>query len=293
MRVNVLSYEPAGGWILYDYAARLAAALAPHVQEAVVGFSQMPGFDITLHVNYACLRQVQVPGLHCTLVTHIDSAEKLALVQAQAAGGVWGLCMSDDTTRRMNTLTGQQRFVSLAPPAMLAPEHKRLNMLISGRLYPDGRKNDAWSIDFFRRFRPQNLCIRVMGSGWEGPLAELRAQGYAVEHMPAFDRPLYLDWLRASDHLLYTGHDEGALSTLDALLYGVTPIATAQGYHLEQEGEMLLFSTHAQLMQIGDRLQRELDETQARRRRLSDWDGFAARHAEFWRGLLAGQRQAA
>ncbi|MBT9492567.1 MAG: glycosyltransferase [Paucibacter sp.] len=287
MRVNILSYEPAGGWILYDYAAKLAQALAPHVREAVVGFSQMSGFDVTLHVNYACLRQVQVAGLHCTLVTHIDSADKLALVQAQAAGGVWGLCMSDDTMRRMNTLTGQPRFVSLPPPAMLTAEHKQLNILVSGRLYPDGRKNDAWSIDFFRRFRPRDLRIRVMGAGWEGQLTELRGLGYAVEHVPAFDRPLYLDWLRASDHLLYTGHDEGALSTIDALLYGVTPIATAQGYHLEQEGPMLLFSTHSQLMRIADRLQSELEETNAMRRRLSDWDGFAARHAELWRSLLA------
>lgn len=287
MRVNVLSYEPAGGWILYDYAVRLADALRPHVQQSVVGFAQQPGFDVTFHINYAGLRQVRVPGLHCTLVTHIDTADKLALVRAQAANGIWGICMSDDTTRRMNTLTGQPRFVNLPPPAMLAAEHQRLSVMISGRLYADDRKNDAWSLDFFRRFKPQDLQIRVMGAGWEGPLAQLQAQGYQVEHVAGFDRPRYLDWLRSSDHLLYTGHDEGALSTLDAVLFGVTPIVTAQGYHLEQQGPMLLFSTHAQLMGIADRLQRELAETNAMRQQMTDWDAFAARHADFWRRQLA------
>lgn len=291
MRVNVLSYEPAGGWILYDYAVRLADALRPHVQASVVGSAQQAGFDVTFHINYAGLRQIQAPGLHCSLVTHIDTADKLALVRAQAASGIWGLCMSDDTTRRMNTLTGQARFVNLPPPAMLAAEPKRLQVMISGRLYADGRKNDAWSLDFFRRFEPQDLQIRVMGAGWEEPLAQLRALGYAVEHAASFDRPRYLDWLRSADHLLYTGHDEGALSTLDALLFGVTPIVTAQGYHLEQEGPILLFSTHAQLMQIADRLRRELAETNAIRQRMTDWDAFAARHVAFWRSQLLSARQ--
>ncbi len=287
MRVNVLSYEPAGGWILYDYAARLAAALAPHVQEAVVGFSQMPGFDVTLHVNYACLRQVQVPGLHCTMVTHIDTPEKFGLVQAQARAGIWGLCMSEETSRRLSTLTGVPRFANFAPPAMLPGERTRRTVMVSGRLYEDGRKNEAWVSDFARAFRPGDLLLRVMGAGWEARLAELIAEGYQVEHQPQFERGRYIDWLRSSDYLLYTGNDEGALSTLDALLYGVTPIVTAQGYHLEQEGDIITYATHEQLLAVARGLQRELDEIHARRQRLSDWDGFARRHVQLWQGLLA------
>lgn len=293
MRVNVLSYEPAGGWILYDYAARLAAALAPHVEEAVVGFTQMPGFDVTLHVNYACLRQVQVPGLHCTMVTHIDTPEKFALVQAQAQAGIWGLCMSEETSRRLSTLSGQPRFANFAPPAMLQSERCLRTVMVSGRLYEDGRKNEAWVSDFVRAFRPGDLRLRVMGAGWEARLAELGAEGYQIEHLPQFERSHYVDWLRSSDYLLYTGNDEGALSTLDALMFGVTPIVTAQGYHLEQEGEILTYATHAQLLGIARGLQRDLDEINARRQRLGDWDGFARRHVHLWQGLLAQPAHAA
>jgi len=293
MRVNVLSYEPAGGWVLYDYAARLAEHLKPHVEQVTLGFSQAPGFDVTVHVNYFGLRQLRVPGMHCSLVTHIDTADKFNLVRAQAAAGVWGLCMSEETTRRMNTLTGLPRFVNFAPPAMLAAEHKRLTVMVSGRLYDDGRKNEAWSIDFFRAFRPQDLVVRVMGAGWESRLADLVRDGYTVEHVPHFDRPRYLEWLRSADHLLYTGNDEGALSTLDALLFGVVPIVTAQGYHLEQQGEILTYATHEQLLAIAARLQRDLDDTNTQRRRLTDWDGFARRHAEFWRRQSAALQLAA
>ena len=61
MRVNILSYEPAGGWILYDYAVKLAEAMKPHVDHVSVTHGQAPGFDVTFHVNYFGLRQLQVP----------------------------------------------------------------------------------------------------------------------------------------------------------------------------------------------------------------------------------------
>ena len=286
MRVNVLSYEPAGGWILYDYAAKLAEHLRPHVREAAVGFQQAGGYDVTFHVNYAGLRKIQAPGLHCTMVTHIDTADKFNLVRSQAMAGVWGFCMSEETSRRLNTLSGLNRFVSFAPPAMLPAERQRLTVLISGRLYDDGRKNESWVIDFFRAFKPQDLIVLVMGAGWEGPLEGLKRDGYAVQHVAQFDRPLYVDWLRAADHLLITGNDEGALSTLDAMLFGVVPIVTAQGYHLEQEGELITYVTHAQLMAVAARLQRQLDETHAMRLRMTDWDGFAQKHVQAWRERL-------
>jgi len=293
MRVNVLSYEPAGGWILYDYAVRLADALRPHVDHVAVGFGQAPGFDVTFHVNYYGLRQIQVPSLHTTMVTHIDTQEKFNLVRSQAAAGVLGFCMSEETARRLNTLSGHTKFFNFAPPAMLQAERKQLTMMMSGRLYDDGRKNEAWAIDFFRQFRPEDLVLRVMGAGWEHKLADLQRQGYTVRHSPAFDRTLYLDWLKTADHLLYTGNDEGALSTLDALLYGVVPIVTAQGYHLEQEGEILLYATHAQLMAIGVKLQRGLDDANGMRERMTDWDGFARQHAEHWQAQLMALQAAA
>lgn len=292
MRVNVLSYEPAGGWILYDYAMRLAAALQPHVEHASVNHSQLAGFDVTFHVNYWGLRTLQAPGLHATMVTHIDTAEKFNLVRSQAAAGVWGFCMSEETARRLNTLGGMPLFENFAPPAMMAAEHQQLSLLIAGRLYDDGRKNDGWSIDFIKAFGAADLHLRVMGAGWEAQLDMLRAQGYTVEHTPHFERGLYTQWLRASDHLLVTGNDEGALSTLDAILHGVVPIVTAQGYHLEQEGELITFATHAQLMAVARRLQARLDDTNAMRRRMTDWDAFAGKHAAHWRAALA-QRAAA
>ncbi|MBL8360276.1 MAG: hypothetical protein JNN18_07270 [Rubrivivax sp.] len=296
MKVNVISYEPAGGWVLYDYAERLATHLAPHVRHVELSFEQRPGFDVTFHVNYGKFHEVKATGMHSTLVTHIDTPRKFELVCAQAQGGIWGFCCSEETARRLNELSGTTRFVSFAPPALMPAEPARVSVLVSGRLYPDGRKNQSWVVDFMRRFSPGQVLLRVMGAGWAEWLAPLVAAGYEVQHHDGFDRERYREWLLASTHLLYTGNDEGALSTLDALNHGVTPIVTAQGYHLELAGELLLFATHEQLMAIGTRLENEMQAINAARHRLTDWDGFAARHAAFWREQLradAAQRRAA
>lgn len=300
MRVNVLSYERSGGWILYDYAQRLAEHLFPHVDGVALSHVQSPGFDVTFHVNYIGLERLLVPGLHCTMITHIDTKDKFELVRGQAHSGVWGFCMSEETTRRLNTLTGYERFANMAPPSMLPLARKKVTVMVASRLYEDDRKNSAWVIDFARCFRPEDLVLKVMGSGWRKQLDLLRADGYTIENEGSFERQKYITWLDQSDYLLYTGNDEGALSTLDALMHGVVPIVTAQGYHLEQEGEIITFATREQMLNIGMRLQRELDQENARRSHLADWDGFARKHVQQWRSILAarqleqsGQAQAA
>lgn len=289
MKINVLSYEPQNGWILFDYASMLNNALLSLGADSELCFEQKAGFDVTFHINYFGLREIRAPGIHCTMVTHIDTAEKFNLVRSQAAAGVFGFCMSDETTRRMNTLSGKNNFFNFAPPAMSRVELRKIRVLVAGRTYPDGRKNESWYIDFFRRFAPDDIVIYVMGSGWDDYLRSLQENGYEIRYKPEFDRPTYTSWLKEVDHLLVAGFDEGALSTLDALLEDVVPIVTAQGYHLEQRGEMILFSTHERLMEIGDELRQKLHARNRILAEMMDWQQFGRKHLDTWTRLLTQQ----
>ncbi len=296
MRINIVSYEPSSGWVLYDYACRLADELQPYVDLVDISNVQQPGYDVTFHINYAGLNNVLVPGIHCTLVTHIDTPEKFSLINHHARSGVIGYCMSEETARRLNALTGTRSFFNFAPPALLrSPEINRLNFMIASRVYSDGRKNEDWAINFFRIFNKLDINIRVIGTGWEPYVFSLKNDGYDVEYIPNFRKDIYIDWLKSSDYLLYTGHDEGALATLDALLYGVVPICTAQGYHLEQKGEILLFQTRKELEEIATKIKLIYEEKQANKLRLTDWGGFAKKHLIIWRKaleIIGGQQDA-
>ena len=287
MKVNLLCYEPEKGWILWDYAEKLAQHLTGLVDQVGISPRQLPGHDVTFHINYAGMGKVEVPGVHTTMVTHIDEPPKLNLVSAQARGGIHGICMSEHTARMLRQLTGVNRFSSLLVPTLLPRRQHRTKVLVSSRLYPDGRKNELWVRDFCRQFAPANILLRIMGAGWDAIVRELQEAGYQIEYQGGFDKSLNCRWLEDTDYVLYTGFDEGALSVLDAMAYGVTPIATAQGFHLELPGKMLLFSTREQLMTIA----REIETAQCEKDRvldyLHDWDGYAGKLVEVWRELLA------
>jgi hypothetical protein len=289
VRVNIISYEPLGGWVLADYAERLAAHLTPFVREVVVTSGQRPEYDVTFHVNYWGLRQLQVSGLHCTMVTHVDTPEKYALIKAQAEAGAWGFCFSSETARMMTDLTGVPRFAGFAPPAMIEAPARTVSVLVAARSYPDGRKNEHWVTDFVRQFPPAIMRLRIIGAGWEPHIKELELSGYQVEYCDNFDRERYHQLLKTSDYLLVAGFDEGALSTLDAILYDVVPIVTAQGYHLEQSGEMLTFVTHDQLLRIARKILGSIEELDAMSRSMTDWGAFAEKHYLRWKALLPAE----
>jgi hypothetical protein len=288
MRINILSYEPAGGWILYDYAEKLAAGMRSCAVDAHINFIQKPGYDVTFHINYYGLRQIEVSGLHCTMVTHIDTPEKFGLVYAQAQKDVWGFCMSEETNRKLSSMTGISKFASFPPPAMIDAPETFMSVLIAARTYADGRKNEQWIMDFMYRFTPDMLRINIIGAGWERYVVELRTAGYAVNYHGNFDKTVYRELLTASDYLLVSGFDEGALSTIDAILYDVIPIVTAQGYHLEQSTsvKMHLYATHGQLMEIAESLATSVTRQKEIKMAMTDWNNFALRHCQKWQQII-------
>jgi hypothetical protein len=288
MKVNLLSYEAKGGWILYDYAEKLQYALKAHGTEVNILQSQHEGYDVTFHINYWGLRKISSPGLHCTMVTHIDTADKFRLICSQASAGVYGICMSEDTARKLRELSGFSTFLGLPPPAMSVPANpKKINIMIAARLYADGRKNERLVVEFLAYFSPIEVEILIIGAGWADIVSTIRLRGFKVIYFEEFERSKYVEALSGADYLLVTGHDEGAISTLDAIAHGVTPICTAQGFHLELGDGVLLFQTESELFAIARMVKSKIQREFAPRTKLSDWNGFASRHLNFWREILS------
>jgi hypothetical protein len=287
MKINIISYEPENGWILFDYAKKLYDSLLGKVEEVKLSHSQINGYDVSFHVNYAGLTQILVPGLHTTMVTHIDTKEKFEFIRAQANHGVQGFCMSEETARRLNTFTGLNNFYNFNPPCMRGYYEIKTKFLIAARTYSDGRKNESLAMDFFRSFSSESIEIIIIGAGWELYVDDLLKNGYKVEYYPQFSLDQYLELLEKADYLLVTGFDEGALSVLDAIMYDVIPIATSQGYHLEQSSDILLFSNYDGLMEISRKLKNKIKEKKEIREKLADWNTFAEKHLSTWTKLLS------
>jgi hypothetical protein len=170
---------------------------------------------------------------------------------------------------------------------MIDAPARSTSVFIAARTYPDGRKNEQWAIDFIRQFPPAMIKVNIMGSGWGDHVSSLCSAGFVVDYREQFEKSGYRELLRVSDYLLVTGFDEGALSVLDAILYDVVPIVTAQGYHLEQPmaAKMFLYATYEQLMDTAQKIIGSFIEQNAMSSKLTDWDGFALKHYELWKKL--------
>lgn len=286
MKVNLLCYEPPNSWVLWDFAARIGEQLHTLVEKVEISGEQLPGFDVTYHINYAGMLTVAVPGVHSTMVTHIDSPAKFALVQSQAKAGVHGVCMSESTARMLRQLSGEARFSALLAPSMVAQNPARAKVLVGSRVYPDGRKNERWVHEFSKAFPPGLLELKIMGAGWEPVVEDIQRLGHAVDYRPEFNKEAYEAFLADVDYLLYTGFDEGSMSVVDAIIYGVTPIVTAQGFHLELPSGILLFSTLEELSAIARRIAAELAERNRYRDSLRDWKAYAAALVATWAELV-------
>lgn len=286
MKINILCYEPPNGWILWDYAVRVATALAALSQKVEINHVQRSGFDLTYHINYAGFGTISSGGVHSTMVTHIDTPQKFQLVASQARAGVHGICMSEETARKLRQLTGESRFDAALTPSLLPKKLLSLKVTIGSRLYPDGRKNESWVVEFARKFKPGYLCLRIMGSGWESIVAKIELLGHRVDYHPTFDGGRYVNLLTDSDYVLYTGFDEGSLSTIDSAVCGVPFIATAQGFHLELPGDNLLYTNFSELMDIASSLQARTESLREASNRLLDWGHYARRLMEVWEPLV-------
>jgi glycosyltransferase involved in cell wall biosynthesis len=285
-KVNILSYEPQGGWILWDYAVRLNHELLKFGINSQINHSQLENFDITYHINYAGLSDVTVGGLHCTMITHIDEKWKFDVIIKHAAAGVYGICLSNDTARHMKNLSGYTTFCGIRLPAMIQPKHHTISVFLSSRCYSDGRKNEHWIEQFYTLF-PQNLLnLSIMGAGWDDIVVKGVQNGYNISYYPDFIRDKYLDILSKADYMLYLGFDEGAVSVADAAAMGVKSIASAQGFHLELADDMVLYTDVQELIAIGKSIVNDVQIRNLRSNNAANWNQYAESHINLWSQLI-------
>ena len=286
--VAVFCHPEATVWIIEVIAKRIAAGLNRIGVPAEYVTSLPFDHSIVYYMNYAQCRAT-IPGSKLfTYITHIDEDWKLNLVRAQAEAGIVGVCMSEDTARRLRELTKSSNFIGLAPPAVRYKPFPPLRLLFACRLYEDGRKNISTFERVIDLLAGAGIELYIIGSGWENFIEFVRSKVQKVVYSPDFSEATYFDYIRQTELLVYCGFDEGAIAVIDYLAAGKQVLATAQGYHLDFCGsdKLHLFSGSESLF---DQTQNIL---QARQRelliynRLTDWDAYCRKHIEIFTGSV-------
>lgn len=295
LNVNLILHPDNQGWVIEKFALKLKEYLPATGVNVTLSERQRPEADLNHWMSYAFANEPQ--HTRATMfITHIDDPYKAALIRTELASGInLGICMSQHSMQQLIELGAPRQSLCAILPAhdgLAVP--RRICIGIATRLYADGRKREKFLVRLCRRMSLESFRFEIFGSGWEPVIEELRAAGAEVGYFPGTqdyraDYQLLLQHLPGFDYYLYTGMDEGSLGTLDAIAAGVPTIVTAQGFHLDLADAITnFFVDYEELEAIFRRLQRERATRLAVAARLT-WPLYAQRHAEIWRGVIAGE----
>jgi len=293
MKIRIVSYELGQNWILTKFADNLCNNLRILGHEADVAEKADPAYDVNHHVIYLGYNPLCVQkdpqknfSLHTLMITHVDSWEKIRFLKNQLQFADLGICMSSYTQAYLLS-----RGLPRKKLCYILPAHDSLFVppLISiglfTRIYPDGRKNEKRAIDIAKKISPTIFSFKIMGSGWDEIVSELKGLGFTVEYHPNFDREKYAKLLPSVDYYLYLGWDEGSMGFLDALTAGARTIVTPQGFHLDiKEGidckAKDIDTVISYLLGIQHRR-----ESLARQLSSLTWRAYAEKHLAVWEYL--------
>ncbi len=284
MRVNIVNYEQGSNdGILTKFAARLDTQLRSLGVDSRIEATPSPDADVNHHINYLPYHHENSPrSINTLMVTHIWEGFKLDTLNHGLLTADMGVCMSRDTR---DTLIRwglpEKKLVSILPAHDGRPRRRRV-VAIPTNVYPDGCKRAEMFADLARTLDYGEWVFRIMGSGWEGILAPLVAEGLQVDYFDAFDAARHHEILETADYALYLGMDEGSMGLLDAVNAGVRVIGTPQGFHFEM-GLDYEFTTQEQLNDCFRKLSQN---------RVKDWTWakHSRQHLDLWERLSRVRR---
>jgi hypothetical protein len=265
------------------------------------------GHEVTLQgapsqdadVNHFMSYNFVVPasGVTTAFVTHIDDVFKMShLRKIQVQCQINSLiCLSSYTRDRLIENGLDPSGIAFVLPAVdVLPERKKIRIGMSGRVYPDGRKNEKWLSHVSSMVDMQHFEFHFFGSGWETTASNLESANAEVvihQETESFegDHNKILSTLSTLDYWMYLGFDEGSMGCLDASLAGVPLITTPQGFHLNLPlGIRMPVQNKRELLKVIKNLSSNIHLSE-RTALYWTWDRYAAEHINIWEGRYSFQ----
>lgn len=276
------------GWIFNKFADRMREQLQLRGIKAEVGEYVDPKADINHHIAFHIYEPIK-DYADTLMITHVDSLNKVNLLKHQLQVARMGICMSRET---MNSLVSyglpREKLCYINPAQDNVIKPKKYTLGITHRNYAqiDGRKRISAILDICTALDPLYFCFKIMGSGWDDVVEQMRKDGFEVEYYPEFDYDIYTKLIPSLDYYLFWGFDEGSMGYLDALAAGIETIVTPQGYHLDIK-DGITYPCRV----IDDFIDVLLELQNKRKRRVESvknwtWSNYVEKHLEVWKYIL-------
>lgn len=286
MKINIIYNE--AGWIVYKFAKCVYDELCKLGYDVSLSTKYDPDANINHYFdpNYA-----ERVGAHTTfMITHVDTAYKLARIMEQTKKGAIGICMSLETRDRLisnGVAANKICYINPAQDGQIRP--KKVSLGFTHRVYNDSRKRESMLIDICKLISPDIFRFVIMGAGWEEIIKQMNDMGFEMEYYPEFDKEKYNELMVNLDYYCYFGFDEGSMGYLDAVAAGIGTIVTPQGYHLDTECPITYpVST---IDEIVDALH-DIENKKKKNFRFIEnwtWKNYTLKHLEIWKYMLGAE----
>lgn len=289
LRIRLISYDD--GWILGKFAQKLEDELKKLGVRVDVADCCDPNADINHHISHHKYEPI-ADGGDTLMITHVDCKQKVELLKHQLKTAKIGICMSKDTLDKL-TILGVPReklcYVNPGQDGIIQPKKYVIGITHKTHEYIDYRKNPRIIIEMCDHISPQYFAFKIMGSGWDDIVENIRKRGFEVDYYNNFDYDIYLKLMPSLDYYLYYGNDEGSMGYLDALAAGVKTIVTPQGYHLDAKGG-LTYSCEvvADFIEVLQTLQSEREKIINSVKEWT-WENYARKHLSIWKYLTQSE----
>lgn len=284
LSVNIVCRD--NGWIFTKFADRLCENLTAQDVDVSLSHDTCPAADVNHHIPFAAYKPYKNDTL---MITHVNIEKTLLLLQRQLKTAGMGICMSEDTMKKLVSYgVPRSKLCYINPAHDRVIQPKKYVIGILHRCYDafDVRKRATAVLDILDDLNSAYFKFVIMGSGWEKIIREMREKGFETEYYPEFIYDTYNALVQRLDYLLYMGFDEGSMGYLDAMAAGVGTIVTPQGFHLDS-GYPIDYPccTVAQFREAFLDLQRKRER---RVKAVEDWtwQQYGLKHLEVWNYLL-------
>ena len=293
LRILLVDHEKAVGisGIVSRIAGELYTALKGY-EGIEVHLSEFPieGYDVVHHFIYTMATKTDA-AVTTTMITHVDSPQKIKKVGRLIESGVVGICMSLHTQNFVESFlepSTNERLFMVPPVPMIEKVKRRIRLAYVSNSYSDGRKRERLLVDAIKSLETQWVRIDLMGAGLQVVADELEKVGVQVDLTVGFENSQYQRILETADYFLYLGLDEGAISILDACAAGVEVITTDQGFHRKLVGNRTHFIDSEEELHLFLKQKIHERKSQSKSARLDEWPGYAERHLRIWEQLILG-----
>lgn len=283
--------------LLDELAENLQNELCRLGYQVDIGHKEEPQADIN---HYICDNNLKIQydstyeTVRTVLVTYSGSMQENILTENQMLNNLACICMSKNMMHKLILLGISENKIYYINPVCddtIAP--RKITLGITNRCYHqyDLRKRDDLILQVCRQLEPEFFKLKIMGSGWDDIVEQLRDIGYEVEYNSIFDRSLYRRLMPSLDYWIYYGFDEGAMGYLDALAAGVKTIVTPQGFHLDTScGPTFSCETIKDFTRVLQEIQNEKKQTINAVKEWT-WGNYAKKHLEIWQKLMLDCRR--